>query len=94
MKTQHVDGVLETAYNPEDIERTYHEPIDTDDDLPNYSKSVMVQYRRAKRASMKNDLRSKKIVKKLNKERKKMNKNKNKITKPAPKRRQKNILDY
>jgi len=58
-----IHGVLETSYTDSDVERAYTEPIDTDDIVaPTYSKSVMQQYRRAKRASKKNDERSRKIV--------------------------------
>ena len=85
--------MVETTYDDADIERAYTEPIEhIEDDTPNYSKTIMTQYRRAKRASIKNDARSKKIVKQLNKERTKMNKKTPK--KPETKRRQKSVFDF
>lgn len=92
MNTQHIDGVLESVYNDDDIARAYPEPTPDIEDAPNYSKAIMTQFRRAKRASMKNDLRSKKIVNELKKMRKKMNKKTPK--KPETKRRQKSVFDF
>ena len=86
-----IPDVLETSYTDSDVERAYTEPIDTGDTVsPTYSKSVMQQYRRAKRASKKCNERSKKIVKQLNKER--MNKKTPK--KHETKRKQKTVFDF
>jgi len=92
MKTRIIDNTIETDYNSEDVARAYTEPAPDTKDTPTYSKSLMVQYRRAKRASKKNDERSRKIVKQLTKQRKKMNKKT--VPKPKTKRRQKTIFDF
>ena len=87
-----IGDALETDYTEDDVERAYHAPIVDDDETPStYSAALLRQYNRAKRASKKNDERSKNIVKQLTKERKKMNK---KTKTPTKERKQKTISDF
>ena len=92
MKSNIVDGVVESVYTDSDIKIAHDEHVIEDEDAsPKYSAALLRQYNRAKRASKKNDERSRKIVKQLTKERKKMNKTTNK---PVTKRRQKTVFDF
>ena len=89
--------MTETDYNDIDLELAHNEHIIyEEEDSPKYSAVLIRQYKRAKRASVKNDLRSKKIVKALTKERKKMNKQTTPKTvmKRVAKHRQKTVFDF
>ena len=84
--------MTETDYNDIDLELAHNEHIIyEEEDSPKYSAAIIKQFKRAKRASTKNDLRSKKIVNELKKMRKKMNK---KTKKPTKERKQKTIFDF
>ena len=85
--------MTETDYNDADSELAHNEHvIYEEEDSPKYSAAIIKQYNRAKCASIKNDARSKKIVRQQNKERTKMNKKTPK--KPETKRKQKTVFDF
>lgn len=87
------DNVLETTYTTEDLHRAHDasQPTVENTGNPAYSKALMTQYKRAKKAGRKNDIRSQNIIAELRAEHKKKFGN---DTKHRVKKVQRTIADF
>jgi hypothetical protein len=92
--------VLETMYLDEDLKRAHDsdQPVVENTENPVFSKKILAMVKKMREGSIAaNNTRSKKIAKKLLKERKKMarkNKKAAKVVKPPAKPVQRNIMDF
>ena len=94
MKSQIVDGVLETRYDDKDISDAHAAslPVPVDEDTPSFSKAILDMVKKMKRGSCKrNNARSRKIVKALRIEHDRKFGN---GTQPIATPSQKSIFDY
>ena len=88
MKTRIVaDGTIETDYNDLDIKRAHIEPTPPDTENTTYPPAIMKAFKRAKKASVIHDARSRKIAAALQLEREG-------IAKPSAKATKQSTLNF
>ena len=88
MKTRIVaDGTIETDYNDLDIKRAHVEPTPPDTDDTTYPPAILKAFKRAKKASVVHDARSRKIAAALRAEREG-------VAKPSAKATRQSTLDF